>query len=124
MNRKQAKQLLPIIKAYAEGKKIEGKLLDGTWAEMVDPIFNDKAERYRIKPEPKYRPFKDAEECWNEMQRHYPFGWLKKEGDYNFIDEVAESGLSVSDIDKYNYEEAFDAYTFADGTPFGIKEEK
>lgn len=123
MDRKQAKEFLPIIQAFADGKEIESYQYGG-WGIATCPSFNGEPRYYRIKSEPKYRPFKDAEECWQEMQKHQPFGWVTKEGDYNFIDEVSESGLSVSDIDKYNYEEAFDAYTFADGTPFGIKEEE
>ena len=30
---------------------------------------------YRIKPE--YRPFANAEECWCEMLKHKPFGWVE-----------------------------------------------
>lgn len=126
MNREQAKQLLPIIKAYAEGKKIECKQLNGSWDEMIDPVFNAKAERYRIAPEPKYRPFKDDEECWNEMQNHQPFGWIKSEHEYYQVIGVRDNNdvcFSITgDFWKFGY--VFDSYTFADGTPFGIKEEK
>lgn len=70
---------------------------------------------YRIKPEPKYRPFKDAKECWQEMQKHQPFGWVK----------YADKYISISAIDSNNdYETDFDDYTFADGTPFGVKEDE
>ena len=31
MNRQQAKELLPIIQAFAEGKTIQIKALDGLW---------------------------------------------------------------------------------------------
>ena len=79
---------------------------------------------YRVKPEPKYRPFKDVEECWQEMQKHKPFGWIKaSHGQFLIIgfrkDEVA-FGMN-DNWHGYNY--IFDSYTFADGTPFGIKEE-
>lgn len=66
MNRNQAKQLLPIIQAYAEGKAIESRCIKGDtslWYDDKDPSFDDDFE-YRIKPEPKYRPFANAEECW------------------------------------------------------------
>lgn len=66
--------------------------------------------------EPKYRPFKDVKECWNEMLKHQPFGWLKdKERDcYIFLNNISEStGLNFT----------FNHYVFADGTPFGIKED-
>ena len=78
MNRKEATELLPIIQAYAEGKEIE--ILDKTmkmWKTVMLPHFDCDSNIYRIKPEPKYRSFKNAEECWNEMQKHQPFGIVK-----------------------------------------------
>ena len=75
MNRQQAKELLPIIKAYAEGKTIQYYYEDANWIDIspdkaVD--FSNNPSKYRIKPDPKYRPFKDIEECWQEMQKHQP----------------------------------------------------
>lgn len=78
MNRKEAAELLPIIKAFSEGKEIEG-LYKGTkspWFKIKDMHFNEGII-FRIKSEPKYRPFKNAEECWQEMLKHQPFGWVK-----------------------------------------------
>ena len=128
MNRQQAKELLPIIQAFAEGKTIQVQE-DIDWCYLGnDADFNLNPSRYRIKPEPKYRPFKDAEECWQEMQKHQPFGWLKdkEDGHYTLItainktdvDQIAlngNTGWLFCSISKF--------YTFADGTPFGIKEE-
>ena len=118
MTREEAKVLLPIIQAYAEGKAIESRYIKGDkslWYDDEDPSFDNDFE-YRLKPEPKYRPFKDAEECWNEMQKHQPFGWtkLKEEIEYSFMTDVD---------DTINYSDAIKEYTFADGTPFGIKKE-
>mgnify|MGYP006982960635 CR=1 FL=1 len=82
MNRNQAKALLPIIQAYAEGKEIE--IFDCTkkmWETAILPHFDCDSIFYRIKPETTYRPFKDAEECWQEMLKHQPFGWLKDKND-------------------------------------------
>ena len=76
MDRNQAKELLPVIKAFSEGKDIETKTGSG-WISIENMSFAGKPDGYRIKPEPKYRPFKDAEECWQDMQKHQPFGWLK-----------------------------------------------
>ena len=77
MNREEAKKFLPIIQAFAEGKKIEMYYhSDKEWKDVFNPLFNLCCE-YRVKPEPKYRPFKDADECWNEMLKHQPFGWVK-----------------------------------------------
>lgn len=62
-----------------------------------------------------YRPFKDKDECWKEMFKHKPFGWIicKKTGGYDTVGRL-ESGTW--------YHSLFEYYTFADGTPFGIKE--
>lgn len=63
MDRNQAKQLLPIIQAHAEGKVVQSRCIKcdkSLWYDDEDPTFDDDFE-YRIKPESKYRPFKDAE---------------------------------------------------------------
>lgn len=123
MTREEAKQLLPIIQAYAEGKTIEF-LSGGTWVDMIYPTpkFDCGPSKYRIKPEPKYRPFNTQEECWNEMIKHQPFGWVRSTmSDCLYLIE------SISDEINYNrtfasYKEAFEWFKFADSTPFGIKE--
>ena len=115
--RENAKELLPIIKAYSEGKEIEFFNLGGKWKLLTDPMFDGEPFQYRIKSEPKYRPFKSVEECWEEMQKHHPFGYVKyKNNDYYF------SINFVGDNSNFNY--YFKNYLFADGTPFGIKEEE
>lgn len=114
MNRQQAKELLPVIQAFADGKTIQVKGGNGIWCDDVNELsFDLDPQDYRIKPEPKYRPFKDSEECWNEMQRHQPFGWTKLKGEigYHFVIDVD---------DTINYSDALEKCTFADGTPFGI----
>ena len=129
MDRQQAKELLPIIQALAEGKIIEIKSKsDIEWVETSNPIF-DKYHDYRIKPESKYRPFIDNKECWNEMLKHQPFGWVRTmnaESDYYIIDGVLYSeNLDCPVVtmagESYDYKEMLDIYLFADGTPFGIK---
>lgn len=126
MNRKEAKHLLPIIQAFSEGKEIEG-LYKGTkspWFKIKDMDFN-QGIIFRIKPEPKYRPFKNAEECLAEMQKHQLFGWVKNQGLYRNIANVMSCSITFADNEArdVNYEQAFKNYTFADGTPFGILEE-
>lgn len=114
MNRIQAKELLPIIQAFAEGKTILVQK-DIDWCYLGNESdFNLNPQRYRIKPEPKYRPFKDAEECWQEMQKHQPFGWVKTDEGYEQIWHVNKGD---------NFNATLKTCTFADGTPFGIKEE-
>ena len=126
MRREEAKELLPIIQAFADGKTIEVySNYYNEWKTMVlkDPHFDCAPSCYRIKPEPKYRPFKNQEECWNEMLKHQPFGRVK-----STISDNLYPIESISDGISYNrtfasYNKAFNWYKFADGTPFGIKEE-
>lgn len=128
MNREQAKKLLPIIQAFAEGKTVQYKI-EKEWIQTNVPTFNPYLWEYRIKPEPKYRPFKDAEECWQEMQKHQPFGWVKdmENGHKVAITRVNDdenTGLiAINGKSEWPLERLIECYTFADGTPFGIKEE-
>lgn len=134
MTREEAKQLLPVIQAFAEGKTIEVYNHE-EWRSITteDQNFDFVPSYYRIKTEPKYRPFKSQEECWKEMLKHQPFGWLKskKDGRFSCIGEVYESyefetvyiALSTSESLSLSSDSMFEQYTFYDETQFGIKEE-
>ena len=102
--------------AYADGKEIEYLCKDG-WRVTTDAFFNwsNDANYYRIKPQSKYRPFKDAEECWQEMQKHQPFGWVKEIS--------SKKCINLRWVPTEDDTDAFHDITFADGTPFGIMEE-
>lgn len=134
MNREEAKELLTIIKAFAEGKTVQiYNSTENVWLDIKAPDFSSNPSNYRIKPEPKYRPFKTQEECWNEMLKHQPFGWAKSKkserhfsigsvlwnNDFNdvFVTFAFDGMLGRSS------KSVFEDFTFDDGTPFGIKEE-
>lgn len=133
IKRNEAKILVPIISAYAEGRILQYKEEEG-WRDIEDSeglsinTIIKQAENYRIKPEPKYRPFKDAEECWEEMMKHQPFGWIKcKEGYFNivYVDDyyagmADNNGSAILLGSKNSYQDN----AFADGTPFGVKVEE
>lgn len=131
MNRKEAKDLLPIIRAFVEGKTIQEKASINEWRDLYNNIAFDKysPQGLRIKPSPKYRPFKDAEECWDEMKKHEPFGWIRDHNDPKFkqyVLSVDNDGVMIADYDDgaicQDFEILFKFTTFVDGTPFGIKE--
>lgn len=133
MDRNQAKEFYPFLQAFAEGKIIEtrrkqsavkGTSVPNDWTEIKEIGYWDNIE-YRVKPEPKYRPFKDAEECWTEMQKHQPFGWVKDRNGSKFVIENVDSGgfVEVYDDGTCSFKEVFENRTFADGTPFGVKVE-
>lgn len=124
MTRNEAKELLPIVQAFAEGKQIEIKTKEGkSWSTLEEDdiqYLDFKKCDFRIKPEPKYRPFNDAEECWTEMLKHQPVGYIKDENDvYNLV-KIRGNSIIIG-YTYYNYTEAL-GFTFIDGTPFGIKE--
>lgn len=135
MDRNQAKYFYPILQAYAEGKVIECRTkpsaVEGTdipndWTEIEDISFWGNIE-YRIKPEPKYRPFEDAEECWAEMQKHQPFGIVKDKYYVNYqvhraFTRLITDGCDFGGYEDETFESCFKNLLFADGTPFGIKE--
>lgn len=80
MNRKEAAELLPIIKAFSEGRIIEFSSITDVskaWREVTDfPLGMINSFKFRIKPEPKRRPFANTKECWQEMGKHHLIGKL------------------------------------------------
>lgn len=130
MTREEAKKLLPIIQAFAEGKTIQFRCKTGEWLDIINNEFDFilSPDDYRIKPEQKYRPFKNQEECWNEMLKHQPFGWFRSTCNKNLFNIVCISDECIkitNTLTKYKdtYSDAFANIEFVDGTPFGIKEE-
>ena len=135
MTIEETKERIAVMQAYVDGKQIQVESSDSKWADVPEPSWSINGN-YRIKPEPKYRPFKNAVECWLEMLKHQPFGWVKTIANipelHNIsaifpsaefpvllgIDleegEARESSLKLSEM--------YDLYTFADGAPFGVKE--
>ncbi len=123
---------MDIISAFAEGKTIQYKTDTGSWNDLTEneglPMgtLAEEPNKFRIKPEQKFRPFKDAEECWQEMQKHQPFGWVKDRNGSKFVIENVDSRgfVEVYDEGTCSFNEVFENRTFVDGTPFGIKVEE
>lgn len=136
MTREEAKAFYPILQAFSEGKVIEirtdpnvvSKGLEDMnyWTEMNE-IEHWNNIQYRVKPEPTYRPFANAKECWQEMQNHQPFGFVKfkdAESGYYMLTGISRGvGVGINDS-LFSYDRVFDDYTFADGLPFGVKVEE
>lgn len=132
----EIQRLLPIFKAVADGKTIQVKNGNG-WIDIdgdedglnLDSLIGYQ-DCYRIKQEPTYRPFKDAEECRAEMLKHQPFGWLiSQNGEVNsLIIFIDNEGIVIGDRNNgvIGFITATDLFKikFADGTPFGVKVEE
>ena len=121
----KAQDRIALMQAYVDGKQIQYfNRLEGKWEDTTDPRWS-QGSSYRIKPEPNYRPFKNAEECWQEMQKHQPFGWIKdkNDGHYSMVAMVDDAVIRISGNQDWFIDEITNNYTFADGTPFGINED-
>ena len=87
---------IAIIKAYQDGKTIERKRFDRTeWESIVyveDYSFDFVSNEYRIKPVPKYRPYKSVDEAFNEAEKHG--FWVKSKDKHSlfFIDSFEAAG--------------------------------
>lgn len=137
MDRNQAKEFYPILQAFAKGRIIECRTKPSAlshcyrdmndWTEMKDISFWDNIE-YRIKPEPKYRPFKNMEECLKEMQKHQPFGWIERNDYWYNIISIGIMNVKIIDtggaIVTLCFGDLLSHYHFADGTLFGVKMEE
>ena len=127
MTREEAKRRAELYSAVANGKTIQIQSINGEWSDVQNSTLlciDDDRYKYRVKPEPKYRPFKTIEECWNEMHNHPDFGWVvaKNRKIMYHIDSV-EWFLVINGI-SYTFDDMYRTYTFTDGAPFGVKEEQ
>ena len=139
LGRERVKELLPLFNAFADGKVIEGRavgLTDWHVTDVMSVCFFENAKmeyrikevpEYAIKSEPSHRPFVSQDECWNEMLRHQPFGWVvcHESGSRVNLHIVDDDGVGFSvdgvyaNIKKFSF--MFENYSFDDGTPFGVR---
>ena len=125
MKRSYTADYIKVMQAYVEGKQIQYKD-DEVWIDIDDPDWDWHNWEYRIKPEPNYRPFRDSEECWQEMQKHQPFGWIKdkEDGHYTMVTAVDDGVTTIRGDNLWSFDDTMNNYTFSDGTPFGINIEE
>ena len=134
--KKDINKVMPILQALEKGKTIQFAATDEEWVDLdgnkdglsLETLINNP-QSYRIKPKSKYRPFKNSEECWEEMQKHEYFGWIKAKDTsipsrFMIINSVRNEEVSITSGIDFTYNELVEHYTFIDRTPFGIKEEE
>ena len=114
MIKEKVKKVLSRIQAFIKCKKLK---------DIKYSSFNDKSICH-IKSESNYRPFKNREECWQEMHNHSDFSWVinKYTERCSHITSVCSTMILLPDDLMCSYEMAFKRYKFLDGTPFGIKD--
>lgn len=116
---------IAIIKAYEDGKTIEKKGQDDTEWKSIEYIedypFDFVGYEYRIKQEPKYKPFESIEEAFNEAKKH---GFWVKEVSSGFlilIDSFSED-YGVVYIVGHKAAELLDDFVWVDDySPCGVK---
>ena len=128
MTREEIKRRAELYSALEDGKTIQILNMEGNWVDVEVKKLNYIPEtlKFRIKPETNYRPFKTQEECWNEMLKHQPFGWIRN-NDTQRLCNIGSIGRNnygvVIDNSILYFDLAFNTCNFVDATPFGIKEE-
>jgi hypothetical protein len=130
MTIEETKERIAVMQAYADGKQIQYfEECTRRWEDITAPSWI-RGIPYRVKPEPKYRPFKDADECWQEMLKHQPFGWVRNKFNHNGViatiiclDSRKEFRIHTNFNHGNTSEDMINSFIFADGAPFGVKEE-
>ena len=131
MNRIEAKEFYPFLQAFAEGRVIEcrtkGANTPNDWTEMKEIEFWKHIE-YRIKPEPKQRPFANIEEGLQEILKHQPLWYLKSKEtweQYQILDiKINENKVFIKGYGLLYLADVMEYFNFPDGTPFGVKVEE
>lgn len=118
---------IAIMKAYEDGKPIEKKGQDDTEWKSIEYIedypFDFFCEQYRIKQEPKYRPFESVEEAFNEVKEHG--SWIKHKDTgilrcIVLIELTSGNGIYLGG--SLYSKDALKKYVWADdGSPCGVK---
>ena len=127
MNKDRIKKLAEILQAYLAGKEIEfySSILNEWKSAFITDINSliKNIDNYRIKPEVKYRPFKNLKECLEEMQCHIPYGWIKTDNNVHRLITLLDEDRTLIGHQETSKKKKklFESFTFMDGKPFGVK---
>lgn len=114
-------EMIAVLQAYKEGKAIEFRLRNSlVWCKCNLPVWDWLDYEYRVKPEPRYRPFESAEEVMEAIKEHGD--WVRGNGRYYKIVEITDKTiLRSNELEPDTLYACLFEYklTFADGTPFG-----
>lgn len=129
MTHEEAKYLSDVLKAYSDGKIIEYRKKNTiyAWEVYKGQNLDENCYVYRIKPEQKLRPYKDAAEFLNAQKEHGPYidteNWTTL-GTYTIPYSINNSRVYWNaGYDLYSNWEELSHHVWQDGTPCGILEE-
>lgn len=115
-------EIIAVVTAHKEGKQIQQRSKGSKdWNDTDKPNWNFYVLDYRVKPESKYRSFKNVDEAFQEAKKHG--FWIKRiDGD------VYEQMIFISNIqiitDSTRCLSLYNLYVWADDdTPCGVLEE-
>ena len=111
MNKERAKELLPIIEAFVNGKVIE-YLFVGEWRVATCPDWTPGV-KYRIKPEPKLVPFTFEDELLGRKI-------IYSDGTRAMITAQKKDGVYIGgSLNLTSYSSLISTTKFEDGSPCG-----
>lgn len=126
---------IEVMEGFVEGKKIQWRpKFDIKWDDCVyGPDWNWNMNDYRIKPEEKYRPYKDTNElkadffkdCPQMSKRYRMAIWVvMPNGTELEITGFSGNGeYALINGEYYSMEDLFKDFKYPDGSPFGIRED-
>ena len=129
---KTVKEKIEVMTAYEEGRKIEARYMqDGDWFNCPEPRWNWDVYDYRVKEEPKYRPYKDTEEMINDFCERFgvkrtnfgePFIWVKaKTGQQKSLITDYDNARNLADLSytSLTLTELFEQFTYLNDSLIG-----
>lgn len=122
-------QQIAVMQAFAEGKKIEIRgRRSKEWSDIEDPSWDWVGFDYRIKPEPKLRPY-TFEELQAEMAKGKIAVKTKGESHIFIISQVHDDfkegyQIQLSDWRQISYKQLLRCCQWLDGSPCGVIEEE
>lgn len=123
-------KVIEILQAFKEGKSIEYHYTENIWntvnseREILDCISSDFEDNIRIKKEPTYRPYANAEEFLKASKEHGPYldGVIPVKYTNNGV--VLYSDIDCHSFDFFNWEQIFNlGCKWQDKTPCGVLEQ-
>lgn len=134
MTHEEAKHLSDVLKSAADGKPVQYKANnEESWKDLpLDTWRQIQIDYYefRIKPEPKYRPYKDAKEFLKAQKEHGMYLISKNKSHIARYPVIVEPERILmfwepkdSCLTGYKYSDLFDWWLHQDGHLCGIMEE-
>ena len=124
MTPEKCKELLDngVLKAHSEGRTIQYKDSLGEWKDIENPVFG--SNKYRVKPEPKYRPVTHEEAM--ELLGKTVLDICNNQYKIIYFTVYYNGDISLR-LDGENYltspKELLCNFRFIDGSPCGVLDE-